>query len=191
VRFHQVTYSGIACFLKASFRPANTLLSGRKFLYPRNLACHDASDGVGPTFRCDRGRSIADLATAPPYFSRLRRKANDNRGKKSRCIAPSRPCLLLSAWQCRPLRRCSCTGRHSAAGRCAWQRRFPAEREAAIKALVASGNPKVSQILQLLSDGQLYAPKTAARFFCRAVDDEPTYSDPMSGEAAATWIPTS
>jgi urea transport system permease protein len=39
--------------------------------------------------------------------------------------------------------------------RCAWRGDFP-EREAAIKALVASKDPNVSKILQQLSDGQLY-----------------------------------
>jgi urea transport system permease protein len=66
---------------------------------------------------------------------------------------------------------------------------FP-EREAAIKALVASKDPKVSQILQLLSDGQLYVnPDGGPVLLQGGTDDEPTYSDPISGEAASDVDP--
>ncbi|MDB5524401.1 MAG: urea transporter permease [Rhizobium sp.] len=62
---------------------------------------------------------------------------------------------------------------------------FP-EREAAIKALVASGDPKVSQILQQLSDGLLFAPKTGGRvLLLGGTDGAPTYSDPLTGEVVS------
>jgi urea transport system permease protein len=59
---------------------------------------------------------------------------------------------------------------------------FP-QREAAVKALVASGDPKVSQILQQLSDGLLFAPKSGGRvLLLGGTDDAPTYADPLTGE---------
>ncbi|MGO8090376.1 urea ABC transporter permease subunit UrtB [Rhizobium leguminosarum] len=62
---------------------------------------------------------------------------------------------------------------------------FP-EREAAIKALVASKDPHVSQILQQLSDGLLYVNSDGGPVLLQGgTDDEPTYSDPITGEAAA------
>lgn len=66
---------------------------------------------------------------------------------------------------------------------------FP-EREAAITALVASKNPQVSQILQQLSEGQLYVnPDGGPVLLQGGTDDEPTYSDPISGEAASDVDP--
>ncbi|MBB2754089.1 UNVERIFIED_ORG: urea transport system permease protein [Rhizobium aethiopicum] len=66
---------------------------------------------------------------------------------------------------------------------------FP-EREAAIKALVASKDPHVSQILQQLSDGLLYVNSDGGPVLLQGgTDDEPTYSDPISGEAAADVDP--
>ncbi|RFB89920.1 urea ABC transporter permease subunit UrtB [Rhizobium leguminosarum bv. trifolii] len=66
---------------------------------------------------------------------------------------------------------------------------FP-EREAAIKALVASKDPHVSQILQELSDGLLYVNSDGGPVLLQGgTDDEPTYSDPISGEAAADVDP--
>lgn len=61
---------------------------------------------------------------------------------------------------------------------------FP-ERETAIKALVASGDPRVSKILQLLSDGQLYTPDGGGPVYVQGgTEDEPTYSDPLTGDKA-------
>ncbi|HWT58617.1 MAG TPA: urea ABC transporter permease subunit UrtB [Rhizobium sp.] len=66
---------------------------------------------------------------------------------------------------------------------------FP-EREAAIKTLVASKNPHVSQILQQLSDGLLYVNSDGGPVLLQGgTDDEPTYSDPITGEAAADVDP--
>lgn len=66
---------------------------------------------------------------------------------------------------------------------------FP-EREAAIKALVASKSPQVSQILQQLGAGQLYVnPDGGPVLLQGGTDDEPTYSDPISGEAASDVDP--
>ncbi len=67
---------------------------------------------------------------------------------------------------------------------------FP-EREAAIKALVASGDNHVSQILQQLSDGQLYVNSESGGpvLLQGGTDDEPTFSDPISGEAVADVDP--
>ncbi|WP_455872529.1 urea ABC transporter permease subunit UrtB [Rhizobium yanglingense] len=67
---------------------------------------------------------------------------------------------------------------------------FP-EREAAIKALVASGDPHVGQILQQLSDGQLYvnSEEGGPVLLQSGSDDEPTYSDPITGEAVADIDP--
>ncbi|QND38140.1 urea ABC transporter permease subunit UrtB [Rhizobium leguminosarum bv. viciae] len=66
---------------------------------------------------------------------------------------------------------------------------FP-EREAAIKALVASKDQHVSQILQQLSDGLLYVNSDGGPVLLRGgTDDEPTYSDPITGEAAADVDP--
>ena len=61
---------------------------------------------------------------------------------------------------------------------------FP-EREAAIKALVASRDPHVSQILEQLSDGQLFVSADGGPvLLLGGTEDEPTYSDPITGEAA-------
>ena len=67
---------------------------------------------------------------------------------------------------------------------------FP-EREAAIKALVASGDSHVSQILQQLSDGQLYVnSETGGPVLLQGgTEDEPTFSDPISGDAVADIDP--
>ncbi|MGZ2381597.1 urea ABC transporter permease subunit UrtB [Rhizobium brockwellii] len=66
---------------------------------------------------------------------------------------------------------------------------FP-EREAAIKALVASKDQHVSQILQQLSDGLLYVNSDGGPVLLQGgTDDEPTYSDPVTGEAAADVDP--
>ncbi|UVD55857.1 urea ABC transporter permease subunit UrtB [Rhizobium sp. Pop5] len=66
---------------------------------------------------------------------------------------------------------------------------FP-ERDAAIRALVASGDPHVSQILQQLSDGQLYVNSEGGPVLVQGgTEDEPTYSDPITGEAAADVDP--
>ncbi|EJB05798.1 urea transport system permease protein [Rhizobium sp. BK619] len=66
---------------------------------------------------------------------------------------------------------------------------FP-EREAAINALVASKDPHVSQILQQLSDGLLYVNSDGGPVLLQGgTDDEPTYSDPITGEAAADVDP--
>ncbi|MBB4236074.1 urea ABC transporter permease subunit UrtB [Rhizobium esperanzae] len=59
------------------------------------------------------------------------------------------------------------------------------DREAAIKALVASKDPHVSQILQQLSDGLFYVNSDGGPVLLQGgTDDEPTYSDPITGEAA-------
>ena len=67
---------------------------------------------------------------------------------------------------------------------------FP-EREAAIKALVASKDAHVSQILQQLSDGLLYVNSDAGGpvLVQGGTDDEPAYSDPRTGEAVADIDP--
>ena len=66
---------------------------------------------------------------------------------------------------------------------------FP-EREAAIKALVASKDQHVSQILQQLSDGLLYVNSDGGPVLLQGgTDDEPTYSDPITGETAADVDP--
>ncbi|MGW9946638.1 urea transport system permease protein [Rhizobium leguminosarum] len=66
---------------------------------------------------------------------------------------------------------------------------FP-EREAAIKALVASKDQHVSQILQQLSDGLLYVNSDGGPVLLQGgTDDEPTYSDPITGELAADVDP--
>ncbi|PDS74218.1 urea ABC transporter permease subunit UrtB [Rhizobium phaseoli] len=66
---------------------------------------------------------------------------------------------------------------------------FP-EREAAIRALVASGDSRVSRILQQLSDGQLYVNSEGGPVLVQGgTEDEPTYSDPISGEAIANLDP--
>ncbi|PKA41423.1 urea ABC transporter permease subunit UrtB [Rhizobium sullae] len=64
-------------------------------------------------------------------------------------------------------------------------------REAAIKALVASKDPHVGQVLQQLSDGQLYvnSEEGGPVLLQGGTDDEPTYSDPITGEAAADVDP--
>ncbi|MGV8938106.1 MAG: urea ABC transporter permease subunit UrtB [Allorhizobium sp.] len=62
---------------------------------------------------------------------------------------------------------------------------FP-EREAAINALVASGDPKVGQILDQLKNGLLFAPKSGGRvLLAGGTDAAPTYSDPVTGEVVA------
>ncbi|APO75769.1 urea ABC transporter permease protein UrtB [Rhizobium etli 8C-3] len=65
------------------------------------------------------------------------------------------------------------------------------EREAAIKALVASGDLHVGQILQQLSDGQLYvnSEEGGPVLLLGGTDDEPTYSDPITGQAVADIDP--
>ncbi|WP_454850677.1 urea ABC transporter permease subunit UrtB [Rhizobium binxianense] len=67
---------------------------------------------------------------------------------------------------------------------------FP-QREAAIKALVASKDPHVSQILQQLSDGLLYvnSEEGGPVLVQGGTDDEPTFSDPITGEAVADIDP--
>ncbi|MBX5235855.1 urea ABC transporter permease subunit UrtB [Rhizobium sp. NLR4a] len=66
---------------------------------------------------------------------------------------------------------------------------FP-EREAAIRALAASGDSHVSQILQQLSDGQLYVNSEGGPVLVQdGTEDEPTYSDPITGEAVADVDP--
>ncbi|MBB2696548.1 urea ABC transporter permease subunit UrtB [Rhizobium phaseoli] len=66
---------------------------------------------------------------------------------------------------------------------------FP-EREAAIRALVASGDSRVSRILQQLSDGQLYVNSEGGPVLVQGgTEDEPTYSDPITGEAVADLDP--
>ncbi|MEZ2130597.1 MULTISPECIES: urea ABC transporter permease subunit UrtB [unclassified Sinorhizobium] len=59
---------------------------------------------------------------------------------------------------------------------------FP-EREAAIRALVASKDPHVSQLLQQLSDGQLFVNSEGGPVLLQGgTDDELIYSDPITGE---------
>ncbi|ULR44935.1 urea ABC transporter permease subunit UrtB [Rhizobium sp. K102] len=66
---------------------------------------------------------------------------------------------------------------------------FP-ERDAAIRALVASGGAHVSQILQQLSDGQLYVNSEGGPVLVQGgTEDEPTYSDPITGEVVADIDP--
>ncbi|CDM60903.1 MULTISPECIES: urea ABC transporter permease subunit UrtB [Rhizobium] len=67
---------------------------------------------------------------------------------------------------------------------------FP-EREAAIRALVASGDSHVSKILQQLGDGQLFVNSESGGpvLLQGGTEDEPTYSDPISGEAVADVDP--
>lgn len=61
---------------------------------------------------------------------------------------------------------------------------FP-EREAAIKALAASKDPHVGKILAQLSDGQLYVSEDGGPVLLQGGDeDNPTYSDPITGQAA-------
>ncbi len=54
---------------------------------------------------------------------------------------------------------------------------FP-QRVAAVKALAASGDPAVPEILKKLSDGQLYAPKTGGAVY---VFEGDTVTDPLTG----------
>ena len=63
---------------------------------------------------------------------------------------------------------------------------FPQKIEA-VKALAASGNSKVGDILQNLSDGKLYAPKTGGTVFLEGPSDG-AYLDVLTG-AAATEVP--
>ncbi|MBX5068412.1 urea ABC transporter permease subunit UrtB [Rhizobium lentis] len=66
---------------------------------------------------------------------------------------------------------------------------FP-ERDAAIRALAASGDPHVSKILKQLSDGQLYVNSEGGPVLVQGgTEDEPTYSDPITGEAVADVDP--
>ncbi|MBB4214754.1 urea transport system permease protein [Rhizobium sp. BK212] len=67
---------------------------------------------------------------------------------------------------------------------------FP-EREAAIKALVASKDAHVSQILQQLSDGLLYvnSEEGGPVLVQGGTEDELTFSDPITGEAVADLDP--
>jgi urea transport system permease protein len=62
---------------------------------------------------------------------------------------------------------------------------FP-ERETAIKALAASGDPIVGKILGQLSDGQLYVSEDGGPVLLQGGEDEdnPTYSDPITGTLA-------
>ena len=67
---------------------------------------------------------------------------------------------------------------------------FP-EREAAIKALVASKDPRIGEILKLLSDGQLYVnSETGGPVLVHGgTEDEPTYADPISGAVVSDVDP--
>jgi len=66
---------------------------------------------------------------------------------------------------------------------------FP-QREAAIKALVASGNPKVGQILKQLSDGQLFVAEDGGPvLMSTGEDDPPVFLDPLTGETVADIDP--
>ncbi|SCB60551.1 amino acid/amide ABC transporter membrane protein 1, HAAT family [Rhizobium aethiopicum] len=66
---------------------------------------------------------------------------------------------------------------------------FP-ERDAAIRTLAASGDTHVSQILQQLSDGKLYVNSEGGPVLVQGgTEDEPTYSDPITGEAVADVDP--
>jgi urea transport system permease protein len=68
---------------------------------------------------------------------------------------------------------------------------FP-EREAAIKALVASKDPNVGRILQELTDGKLYVSQDGGPvLIIGGTDDAPTYSDPITNEAVADVDPDS
>jgi len=59
------------------------------------------------------------------------------------------------------------------------------DRINAIKALVASHDPHVPKILDELTNGQLYAPDGGGTVYLQGGDDDnPTYSDPITGEAA-------
>jgi len=62
---------------------------------------------------------------------------------------------------------------------------FP-EREAAIKALVASRDPHVGKILAQLSDGLLYVNQDGGPVLLQGGENEdnPTYSDPITGQPA-------
>jgi urea transport system permease protein len=61
---------------------------------------------------------------------------------------------------------------------------FP-EREAAIKALVASHDPHVTQILTELSGGQLFAPTDGGDvYLVGGTDDAPIFSNPLTGTPA-------
>ncbi|MBB3318215.1 urea transport system permease protein [Rhizobium sp. BK181] len=67
---------------------------------------------------------------------------------------------------------------------------FP-EREAAIKALVASKDPRVGEILELLSGGKLYVnSETGGPVLVQGgSEDEPTYADPISGQVVSDVDP--
>ncbi|PZM14021.1 urea ABC transporter permease subunit UrtB [Rhizobium tubonense] len=66
---------------------------------------------------------------------------------------------------------------------------FP-EREAAIKALVASKDPNVGRILQELSDGKLFVSQDGGPvLLVGGTDDAPTFSDPITNEAVADIDP--
>ncbi|HVW93392.1 MAG TPA: urea ABC transporter permease subunit UrtB [Devosia sp.] len=55
-------------------------------------------------------------------------------------------------------------------------------RIAAVKALVASGDPHVPQILQELENDQLYTPDGGGDVYVQGgTDDAPTYADPVTG----------
>jgi len=66
-----------------------------------------------------------------------------------------------------------------------------AEREAAIKALVASKDAHVSQILQQLSDGLLYvnSDEGGPVLLQGGTGDEPTYTDPLTGDSVGDIDP--
>jgi len=66
---------------------------------------------------------------------------------------------------------------------------FP-EREAAIKALVASKDPHVGKILKELSDGLLFVNADGGPVLLQGgTDDAPTFSDPVTGEPVADIDP--
>ena len=59
------------------------------------------------------------------------------------------------------------------------------DRIAAIKALAASRDPHVSQILTELSNGQLFVSNDGGPvYLVGGTDDAPTYADPITGQAA-------
>ncbi|WP_275784367.1 urea ABC transporter permease subunit UrtB [Pararhizobium gei] len=60
---------------------------------------------------------------------------------------------------------------------------FPQKIEA-VKSLAASGDPKVGEILQNLSDGKLYAPKTGGKVYLEGADAG-TYVDVLTGAPVA------
>jgi urea transport system permease protein len=66
---------------------------------------------------------------------------------------------------------------------------FP-EREAAIKALVASKDANVGRILRELSDGKLFVSQDGGPvLIIGGTDDAPTFSDPITGDAVSDIDP--